>query len=128
MLAHKGRRVEPVFVIEVRADELPLLQELQAAFGGTLYYARTHRSYRWQVQKRGICRELVAYFDRFPLRSKKARDYVLWRRAVTVISERGSRDLELFALRDALMEGRKFGASEVIVPVHDDGQLKLEAD
>lgn len=36
----------------------------------------------WRVQKKAECQTIVAIFDRFPLRAKKARDYSVWREAV----------------------------------------------
>lgn len=116
---HLGKdkaRVTMVFVIGARADELPLLQDLQECFGGTLHYTASNRAYHWHVGRRSEQHALVRYFDRFPLRSKKARDYVIWRRALMVVSDRGPRDIELVELRDALMAGRKYEASPIVVP------------
>ena len=38
----------------------------------------------WYVTSKRDLARLVAYFDQFPLRAKKARDYVLWREAVAI--------------------------------------------
>lgn len=41
-----------------------------------------HAGVIWLVSRKADCLTLVALFDRFQLRSKKARDYAIWRDAV----------------------------------------------
>jgi hypothetical protein len=62
------------------ARELPL---------GSIYRTCPNRTWansrpviHWNVHKLASCVELCSVFDRYPLRSKKARDYYLWRLSV----------------------------------------------
>lgn len=99
------------FQLALRSDDLSVLEQLQAVFGGTLRvvpHAHGKPQAHWNVIAKRDLAELVRYFDRFPLRAKKARDYAIWRRAVSIVCSSGSGDLELPALVDALREVRAF--------------------
>jgi hypothetical protein len=106
------RYVNAVFQLTLRADDRPVLAALQTAFGGRLHDAPAGRigspSARWMVTHRADRERLIAYFDRFPLRSKKARDYARWREAHGIIVASGGRDPRLLGLRESLMAGRAF--------------------
>lgn len=106
----------PCFVIGLRADDLAILEELQAAFGGAIHMTpargRNRPGAYWTIASKRDMTGLVAYFDRFPLRAKKARDFAIWRRAVRIYCASGQRSRELWPLRDALVEGRKWEAIE----------------
>jgi hypothetical protein len=123
----------PLFAIWLRADDAPVLRELHARFGGSFSFRGKQSAnyggrqggkpqFGWQVTSRAGLLALVGYFDRFPLRSKKAADYALWREAVRIYcagrSSRWERNQErheaLGALRDAIREGRQYDAAEEI--------------
>jgi len=77
------------FIIHLRADDRPLLDWLRTTSGlGNVYIGRRNKqgtdqpSFRWAVTRRTECLELVALFEQYPLRSKKARDFRLWAQAV----------------------------------------------
>lgn len=77
------------FIVHMRADDRPLLEWLreETGLGGICTGRRTQvggdqPSVRWTVSRRCDCLALVAIFERYPLRSKKARDFDLWARAV----------------------------------------------
>lgn len=106
-----GRRpgLAPRFTIGLRADDTPVLRQLANAFGGRLNFDMDGGGARcrWVVQSKHDLLTLVSYFERFPLRAKKAADYAVWREAVAIYVERGGvvafRELEalLVALRCA---------------------------
>jgi hypothetical protein len=130
------RRGAPRFMIALRLDDLGILEALCVTFGGNVSLAMTrlpHPNASWCVSGKRDLPGLVRYFDRFPLRSKKARDYVIWRRAVTYYCAHGAGPRGgvappyLAALRDALMVGRAYDGDVPDVAVIKDGQLRLEA-
>lgn len=81
----------PRMQIRLRDDDAPLLDAVQRRLAlGSLYAAKVNPSQQktakaqalWVVYTRGDCMALVEFLDRYPLLSKKARDYEVWRRAV----------------------------------------------
>lgn len=126
-----------VFTIQLRADDLPVLEEIRNRTGlGRIYGpingsggSRTGSpSFQWTVNTKAEVKALVALFDRYPLRAKKANDYGLWREAVldwckvTCVSRNGrpgpARDWSRIRdLRLALMDGRMYGEQDVDVAV-----------
>lgn len=115
--------VQPWFTLGLRADDVAVLEGLRETFGGSVRFddapnrqrdghAR-HPRYQWVVCAKSDLLALVAYFDQFALRAKKAKDYGVWRRAVRIYVARGARAPELRELRDALMEVRQYEAPVV---------------
>jgi hypothetical protein len=78
--------------LNLRADDRPTLDWIAQQSG--LGRICNHPPYNskgdakpqsaWQVQSKAGCRALVSIFDAYPLHSKKARDYAIWREAVGV--------------------------------------------
>src|ERR1044072_9971066 len=86
------QRIHPRFVISLRADDMAILEALQEAFGGSVGFSR-HKwpgapKCQWHVVNKKSLPGIVNYFDRFPLRAKKARDYAIWRQAVPIYLSR----------------------------------------
>ena len=91
------------FQIGLRADDLSILQQIQRYFGcGTIRPFRTKSTHPLNFKSKPrfyYCIDSVAanlgkvvpHFDRYPLRSKKANDYAVWREAVLFLSEVGAR-------------------------------------
>lgn len=116
--------MSPRFALGLRADDLPVLKQLQAAFGGRLLFnerpqGRADRPanprWLWHVVAKDDLRRLLDYFDRFPLRAKKAADYAVWREAALLYIARGGVETfsELDALRATLAAGRLYLAPEL---------------
>lgn len=106
------------FALALRADDIGLLGELQAEFGGSIHVGAkrpgSHPMATWTVASKRDLSRLIDYFDRFPLRSKKARDFAIWREAALLYIEcDNSADIveAMEPLRDALMGGRLFVAA-----------------
>jgi hypothetical protein len=73
--------------IQLRRDDEPVLQEIRDQTGvGAIRRRGSRGSHNpqstWAVASKKDCLLLVALFDKFPLRAKKRRDYLIWREAV----------------------------------------------
>lgn len=119
------------FVLAVRDDDRAVLEDIQHRVGtGCL---RPHSAPRkvpnakptvvWGVETKGGCLELVELLDLYPLRSKKARDYAIWREAVLVWHAMPRHGFgpgrvairfdwtRMAELHDQIREGRRYQAS-----------------
>lgn len=85
-LAREGSRFRPAFTLGLRGDDVAVIEEIE----GTVGFGRIHHTtgtdhcpmVRWSVCSQADCLALVEMLDRCPLRSRKAVDYAIWRRAV----------------------------------------------
>jgi hypothetical protein len=79
--------------ISLRADDQPILDEIHARLGiGRIYADRkgwasaasktTNPCISWAVDGREPCLRLMEFFERYPLRAKKARDFAIWAEGV----------------------------------------------
>jgi LAGLIDADG endonuclease len=90
-------QITPSFIIQLRADDRPILTEIQREIGvGTVYRVNLTgnrgTNYKLIVQGWRQCLQIVNLFDRFPLRAKKARDFEVWREIVIYMSKTGQRN------------------------------------
>lgn len=101
--AERGTKVG--LTVGLRADDRAILMDCRAAFGGSLHQRPSHGGSQpkvvWTAQGREERAGLVQYFDAFPLLTKKARDYAIWRIAALDISQAPT-------LSEALRVGRGF--------------------
>lgn len=78
--------------IGLRADDRPLLEEIQRVTGLGKIYSRSSRAENWapvctwRVSGRE-CSKMLDRLDAAPLRSKKQRDYALWRQIVVLYAQ-----------------------------------------
>jgi hypothetical protein len=126
----EGTRLTLRFSVKLRADDGPVLDEIRETLGaGVLRFrepaperrATHHPTVEWVVQDRGeLYRHILPQFDSYPLRSKKARDYTVWREIVILSAgykrTRGARMMEevgdrLRPLIDQLRQGRAYRES-----------------
>jgi hypothetical protein len=106
-----GWRIEPRFRIHLRADDIQILERLAETFGGHVRRGKNgvwSPQAHWLVSSKADLLPLVGYFDRFPLRAKKAGDYAIWREAVLIFCENSGVHPELFRLHDALVACRAY--------------------
>ena len=103
-----------VFVINMRADDRPMLAEIKATLGFGAIYRRPrrmigHPTYAYQVARVKDTLALVRLFDQFPLRSRKRRDYEVWRTFVLLhASPKNATDPRLAELFREIKETRHF--------------------
>lgn len=109
--------------IALRDDDAAILYEIRDALGlGLIYHNKPRQvgpskpQVRWDVHRKADVLQLVALFDRYPLRAKKKRDYEIWRRAVlewqTIVhyakTNRRDQHAQMKALRRELMAVRSY--------------------
>jgi LAGLIDADG DNA endonuclease family protein len=130
------------FDIQLRADDRVILEEIRAFWGvGHIRYAGQQKRSRPKVVLRifaasALANVVVPHFDRYPLRAKKQRDFLIWKRGVElyhrvqagrIVPLPGGRggtrprwtpgEMELFeSLAIALREQRKFDAAGSLPP------------
>lgn len=116
--ATKGNAFVCSFHVKLRADDRDVLEAICELVGhgkvsDVPRYSPTRAPQAvFVVSTITGCSRIVDIFDEFPLRSKKARDYAVWRDAVIFwISASGSRGTdwsEMEGYYDALRSGRKY--------------------
>jgi hypothetical protein len=111
----------PRFIVQLRADDIAVLEALREEFGGKVrvYSSQAERGEgkpkaSWIVSSKADLQGLITYFDRFPLRAKKVRDYGIWRRAVLAYIAAGTHSPELPALHAALVEVRAYDDAALV--------------
>lgn len=105
--------------VKLRADDATVLREVHATLKcGGLYerlpcYSSRMRNYHrgdnhqalWTVQNRAENRHvIIPLLDRYPLHSKKARDYSFWREAVLLLDARRGNVEALHQIAPRIME------------------------
>lgn len=83
------------FEIELRGDDRKILEEIQSHLGCGHIYELKYERYGWMphakysIRKRNDIRDkLVPFFKKYPLRGKKAKDFVLFCQALEEIFEK----------------------------------------
>ena len=91
---NKGdRSIQCYLRVKVRDDDAPLICAVRdfLGCGGILHfpaYGKSRPSVEWFCNTRA-CREiLIPIFDKYELRSKKSRDYGIWREIIMLVSEK----------------------------------------
>lgn len=103
------------FIINLRGDDLEIIEDIQARLGmGRISHApRNKKTGRinphvvYEVARKKDCAQLTLVFDAYPLRTKKARDYAIWRRAVLSHCD-GAKASSLAGFKRQLAETRKY--------------------
>jgi hypothetical protein len=120
----------PRFNIRMRADETPILRQVQDFLGvGKLYVQNNpdrNPTVCYQIDNVKDCMNLVEVLDVCPLRAKKSREYAIWRTCVLLKQKRGRHDY-LPVAYEQLKELKGFAeASETIIsaPVRDEGIVR----
>jgi LAGLIDADG DNA endonuclease family protein len=80
--SRSGRQLAVYFALKLDAEDRVILEQLQDFFegAGTIYDSGAKAYYR--VTHREDLKAIVAHFDQFPLQTKKARSYGIWRSMV----------------------------------------------
>ncbi len=128
----------PRFTLVLRDDDSSILFECKEKTGLGNLRAASHKigqpQLMWTVNNKSDVMSLVRIFDRYPLRSKKARDFTIWRQAVSLWqdvrtggrggwSRRANKELygQLQQLRDKLMNVRRYGSATIYIPAGQNG-------
>ena len=94
--SRSGRQMALYFAIKLTNGERPLLEEIQAFFGGIgkIYSAKarpptprsgfTKSAAYFRVCRREELRIVLSHFDQYPLRGSKAGSYAIWRQMVVL--------------------------------------------
>ena len=108
----------PAFQLNLREDDIGVLLRIHSSLElGRIYPERAGRGRdgywskpkaKWFVQNLAGCRRLVDVFDTFPLRSKKLRDYLVWRQAVIECCSPQPDQARLASLKATLESGRRY--------------------
>lgn len=126
---HLTRRAE--FNIGMRRDDVAMLKAILAYFGcghiydkGKVYNTEYNRApmARYYVSRpEDLINTMIPFFERYPLRAKKARDYAIWKEGVRLVFDVSQRngqvkwrpeDIERFDLLIAnLQDCRKYRAT-----------------
>jgi len=120
---------EPRFGLALRADDRDIVFSIREFFGvgNTMYSARDFvkdkGSPQWlyYVQGTKACKILVGHFDKYPLQSKKRRDYEIWREFIFL--PKGPTEYKK-ELKARLQQVKKF-EGHVEMPVLEDAQTIL---
>lgn len=106
----------PVFSLALRDDDSDILISLQREFGGNLIPKKAVSKYgskpqlHWKVGGKKALPGLLSYFYKFPLQTKKKRDFDIWAPAVEVYVLGRSTDPILFEARRSLQEIRIYNS------------------
>ena len=93
----QGNWYAPSFHLKLRDDDKAILDECARRVGGRVYrmpaYKTSNPGARWCCQSRADCIALASVLDNYPLRNRKAAEYVVWREALDIYGkmERGNR-------------------------------------
>lgn len=107
------------FKVKMRSDDRPFLETIRDEVGmgsihtGKPWTADGHKRngwVAWTIQKKSDLLKLTEIFDTYTLRSKKRKDYEIWRQAVIDWNAHGPGDSWEFVAEahDALREVRRF--------------------
>lgn len=116
----KNYTVRHSFFIKLREDDLPLLKGIKKYFGcGHIHIQRdrrkTHRTcYRYDVAAIEDLRgKIIPFFDRYPLRSRKRNDYLLFREIVMMTHKKLHRTTDGLRKIEELKSRMNAGARRV---------------
>lgn len=125
-------------IVEMRADDLELLEMIRERLqmGNISIRCRTdrrkdeHPHAIWQVTSKSECQEIVKIFDQSPLRSRKQKDYEVWREAVMEnCKHHSARDInKLKYLFLAIKAVRQFNVEEVNIPSPQSLQMEMDLE
>lgn len=84
---HIGWQVEAVFSINLHSRDLPLLQEIQAYFGGVGRISEGEKNCGYFVSSIGdLTTKIIPHFVKYPLITQKQGDFLLFKSAVEMVN------------------------------------------
>ena len=124
------------FIIGLRADDKQILEKLRDALGfGTVYEhparlgSNTQEAATLHIHSIKDCNELIRIFEKYPIRSKKQKEFEIWKRAVKELQKpsihRNSETLDYCFLK--IRELRQYEThDEIIKPQIKELQLIIK--
>lgn len=108
----RRREVRLLFEIEVREDDREILQAIQSVIGCGMIYHLPYKKYeRWRPHVKlkvsnipDIVHVLIPFFDRYPLKAKKRKSYVLFREIAFMIEAKKHLTDEGFEIIERMRE------------------------
>lgn len=140
----KGKSVQPQFAINMRADQLSILEMCQERFTvGNIYHnkpqvsvnikgkvAHSKPQVMWQVRRKSDLLRLVSHFDKFPPQASKKSEYYIWRELVLEYSKhRNLKDHNrINVLAKVLTDAKAYNPDDapIVIPVREWEQLNLD--
>lgn len=120
----------PRFGIHMRADDAPILLQIQQFLGvGKLYFHNNidrNPMVSYQIDNVKDLMKIVELLDVCPLRAKKAREYAIWRTCVLLKQKRGRNDYFAIAY-EQLKELKAYNVGSettISTPVRDEGIVR----
>lgn len=80
-----GWEVQPIFQIKLHIRDYPLLLRIQRSLGGIGTVSSNQSSCAFRVKKLSQLIELILFFDKYPLISRKRGDYLLFKQILSII-------------------------------------------
>jgi hypothetical protein len=125
----RGRGFSTQFRLRVRADEFPIIKQVNKYLGGKCHFFPAYKSSQPQVDfvlsEAKNCLRLVKHLEKYPLLAKKKEDFEIWKEAIYLLLGKehlkGKRDYLLY-LCNKIKKVRQY--EKVEVPVFIDNQLK----
>lgn len=92
----RRREVRPTFEIEVREDDLQILQKIQRVLGcGTIYRLEFRRYEKWKPHVKlkvsklsDVQNILIPFFEQHPLQAKKRKNFRIFKRIVRMVARK----------------------------------------
>jgi hypothetical protein len=99
-----GIEVRPSFSVAQNKRSLQLLQEIHAYFGcGAIRFSKHDQMYKYEVRSiRDLQTRIIPHFQKFPLKTSKARDFEIFARVCELIHQ--SRHLNHEYLKEIIQQ------------------------
>ena len=114
------RRIEvrPEFEIELRADDLPILERIQHTLGCGRIYHLNYERYGWSPHvkykvssNKELKDKIVPFFEEHPLQAVKAKNFKIFAKVVIMVSKKQHLDYggfeKILKLRDKMRQTNK---------------------
>jgi hypothetical protein len=85
----KNYQVQLIFQIHLHKKDLSLLEKIKSSLGGVGSISKKSTSIQWKVSSQKDLQVIVDHFDKYPLISQKAADYMLFKQAFNLILSKG---------------------------------------
>lgn len=119
--SHKGLEIGAAFEIELRGDDIEILERIKETLGCGGIYWYNYPKYKWGphckykiANRKQIIKHLIPFLEKYPLQAKKRKVYELFKQIVFMLdrhehlTEKGARNI-LFLREKMRKIGKKAG-------------------